>query len=112
MKRFLPILIALLTLTVTTSGAPMPEVDVVTDIGGEGSVALQTEPYVAPPQSVDHLIPEVAGRDLANTKEICDKRAGISAAYAAGREPTKAQYWRFDGCQRWFNLRQGIGDRR
>ena len=110
MKRFLSFIAFVLTITLTASGETLPpEVDVTTGLGGEGSVRIAVEQFTPPPEGVTHLIPEVGDRELQNTKEVCDKKAGISAAFAAGREPTEAQYWRFDGCQRWFNARQGIG---
>jgi hypothetical protein len=109
MKRFIPLLVALAGLSLTASGESLPpEVDVITNIGGATAVSIPVERFETPTE-IDYLIPEVAGRELVNTKEVCDKKAGISATYAAGGTPTRAQYWRFDGCQRWYNARQRIG---
>jgi hypothetical protein len=47
-----------------------------------------------------------------DTKAHCDKKAGITAAYERGENPTWAQWQRFDGCQVWINHQQGIGSYR
>lgn len=116
MKRFLLTSAVLVGLLVPGSAANMPEeVDVIylpdMELSEETSTAIETVPFVPQedtPPIPTVVPPHIVGSDFMLTKEYCDERAGITRAYQSGREPTHAQYLRFDWCQESLNRQQGI----